>query len=370
MWDCVKKRIFLLCLLSVCLVWWVPCFASADEVSSIAEKSGAGELYGSLDKETQELLSQMGVEEGQWAAGDGEGLLETGSKLLREKLAAPLKGLASLIGVVVLCRLAGNFEEGSGVSLLAGTVACAGVLTAPLLELIRAADQVVQSTCVFLGASVPVYSALLVASGNQAVGGGYSFLTLAAGSAIPVLSSALLVPLLHGFLMLALASSLCGGKFDSLLSSLYSFGKWALVLAVTLFSGILSVQTVLNAQVDAATGKTVKLLASSAIPIVGGAFGDAVTAIQNSVRIVKSGVGAFGILAAICIFAPAALEAALWMGVCQLGEVAANLFEMSRICSLFKACGSVAKMILAVLASVCVVAVVSAALVVFVKGSL
>ena len=370
MWDCVKKRIFLLCLLSVCLVWWVPCFASADEVSSIAEKSGAGELYGSLDKETQELLSQMGVEEGQWSAGDGEGLLETGSKLLREKLAAPLKGLASLIGVVVLCRLAGNFEEGSGVSLLAGTVACAGVLTAPLLGLIRAADQVMQSTCVFLGASVPVYSALLVASGNQAVGGGYSFLTLAAGSAIPVLSSALLVPLLHGFLMLALASSLCGGKFDALLSSLYSFGKWALVLAVTLFSGILSVQTALNAQVDAATGKTVKLLASSAIPIVGGAFGDAVTAIQNSVRIVKSGVGAFGILAAICIFAPAALEAALWLGVCQLGEVAANLFDMSRLSSLFKACGSVAKMILAVLASVCVVAVVSAALVVFMKGSL
>ena len=70
MWDCVKNRIFLLCLLSVCLVWWVPCFASADEVSSIAEKSGAGELYGSLDKETQELLSQMGVEEGQWSAGE------------------------------------------------------------------------------------------------------------------------------------------------------------------------------------------------------------------------------------------------------------------------------------------------------------
>ena len=213
-------------------------------------------------------------------------------------------------------------------------------------------------------------AALLLASGNTAAGGSYSFWTLAAGSLIPALSSALLMPLLHMFLLLALASSLCGGAFDKLLQSLYSFAKWALVLAVTLFSGVLSVQTVLNAQVDAASGKAVKFLASSAVPIVGGAFGDAVAAIQNSVEIVKSGVGAFGILAALCIFVPTMLQGALWMGVCLLGQVAAGLFDTPRLGSLFGACAWVAKMVLAVLVSVCAVAVVCAALVLCVKGSL
>lgn len=286
------------------------------------------------------------------------------------ELAAPLKGLAALLGVVVLCRLGGIFEEGGSASLLAATLACAGVLTVPLLELIQAAQRVIESACVFLGASVPVYSALLLASGNTAAGGSYSFWTLAAGSLIPALSSALLMPLLHMFLLLALASSLCGGAFDKLLQSLYSFAKWALVLAVTLFSGVLSVQTVLNAQVDAASGKAVKFLASSAVPIVGGAFGDAVAAIQNSVEIVKSGVGAFGILAALCIFVPTMLQGALWMGVCLLGQVAAGLFDTPRLGSLFGACAWVAKMVLAVLVSVCAVAVVCAALVLCVKGSL
>ena len=111
--------------------------------------------------------------------------------------------------------------------------------------------------------------------------------------------------------MLALASPLCQSRFDHLISSLYGFAKWLLVLSVTLFSGLLSVQTMLGAQVDAASSKAVKLLASSAIPIVGGAFGDAVAAIQNSVQIVKSGAGAFGILAALCIFAPTSEAAAL-----------------------------------------------------------
>lgn len=366
----VKRVLLLVCLMFGVVCWLVPNRASAEELSGIYEKSGAGELYDSLDKETQELLSQGGVEDASWEGEDSGGLFEAFSQLFREKLTAPLKGLAALLGVVILCRLAGNFEEGSDVSLLAGTLACAGILTAPLLELIRSAESVVESACVFLGASVPVYSALLLASGSTTVGGSYSFWALAAGNLIPALSSALLMPLLHVFLMLSLASSLCGTKFDKLLSSLYGFAKWVLVFAVTLFSGILSVQTMINSQVDAATGKTVKLIASSAIPIVGGAFGDAVSAIQSSVQIVKSGVGAFGILAAICMFAPTMLQAGLWIGVCLLSQVAADLFDTPRLGSLFGACVSVAKMVLAVLVSVFAVSVVCAALVLFVKGSL
>lgn len=364
------KRLAVGLWVALALVCLAPLCAGAQELSQIYEKSGAGELYDSLDGETQDLLSQAGAEDGLWEGEDGQALLDTFSTLLREKLAAPLKGLAALLGVVILCRLAGCFEEGGEFSLLAGTLACAAILTTPLLELIQAAEQVVESACVFLGASVPVYSALLVASGSAAAGGSYGFLTLLAGSVIPVVSAALLMPLLHMFLMLSLATSLCGAKFDRLLASLYSFAKWLLVLTVTVFTGILSVQTVLNAQADAATGKTVKLLASSAIPIVGGAFGDAVAAIQSSVQIVKSGVGAFGILAAICIFAPSMVQASLWMGVCLLGQVAADLFDTPRLGSLFGACASVARMVLAVLVSVCAVAVVCAALVLFVKGSL
>lgn len=365
-----KKGFVVMCLVLAALFWIVPCRASAEELSDIYEKSGAGELYDSLDNETQDLLSKAGVENGTWKEEDGGELFGMFSDLLREKLAAPLKGLAALLGVVILCRLAGNFEEGGDVSLLAGTLACAGILTVPLLELIRGTEEVVESACVFLGASVPVYSALLLASGSTAVSGSYSFWTLAAGNLIPAVSAALLMPLLHIFLMLSLVSPLCGKKFDKLLSSLYGFAKWVLVFAVTLFSGILSVQTMLNSQMDAAAGKTVKLIASSAIPIVGGAFGDAVSAIQSSLHIVKSGVGAFGILAAICIFAPTMIQAALWMGVCLLGQVSADLFDTPRLGSLFGACVSVAKMILAVLVSVCAVVIVCAALVLFVKGTL
>lgn len=367
-----NKRVFLPLLLAVLLlVCLCPVRAAASEVGEIYKKSGAEGIYDSLDQETQALLSQMGVEQGEpLSSGEGEGLLQTLSQLLREKLAAPLKGMAALLSVVVLSRLAVVFEEGGDTVILAAALACAAVLTAPLLELIQAAEQAIDSACAFLGAGVPVYAALMAASGSGGAGGAYSTLALTAGSLIPILSSAVLLPLLHAFLMLALASPLCQSRFDHLISSLYGFAKWLLVFSVTLFSGLLSVQTMLGAQIDAASSKAVKLIASSAIPIVGGAFGDAVAAIQNSVQIVKSGAGAFGILAALCIFAPTFLQAALWLGVCLVCQAAAGLFDASRLAALFGACGSVARMLLAVLASVCAVAVVCVAMVLLVKGSL
>ena len=79
----VAKRILLLCLVLAALLWWAPCRAQASEVEGIYEKSGAGELYGALDQDTQDLLSQAGIGEGSWESGDGGQLFQALSQLLR-----------------------------------------------------------------------------------------------------------------------------------------------------------------------------------------------------------------------------------------------------------------------------------------------
>lgn len=370
------KRILLLCLSVLACLFLFPTAAACaeeDRELQLYEKSGAQGMYDSLDEDAKELLSQAGIGS---AKLDGEITAETVfqafSQMLRDKLSGPLKTAAALLAVILLCRLANCFEntEIGAVSSLVGTLACAGVVVLPMAGLIASAKLVVESASVFLLASVPVYSALMIASGNTVAGGSYSLLTLAAGNAIPLLASSLILPLLNLFLAFAVASAVSSVKFDKLTGSLYAFAKWLLILLVTVFSGVLSVQTMLNSQVDAATNKAAKLIASSAIPIVGSAFGDAIAAIQNSVQIVKSGVGAFGILASLCIFAPAAVEAVLWIAVCTVGQIAGDVFETPKISSFLGTCASVARMILAVIASTCAVSVVCAAVVLFVKGSL
>ena len=362
------------CLAAACLLFLPAPAACAQgvEVAELYEKSGAPGLYDSLDGETRDLLSQAGVEEGQIGSDLGlNGLFGALSRLIRDEIAAPLKAAASLLAVILLCRLAACLEEArlGKTAALVGALACAGIVAAPLAELIAGVQTAAQAASAFLVASVPVYAGLLAASGSAVTGSSYSLLTLAAGNAIPLLVSGLVLPLLSLFLALALVSAVSGAGLDRLAKSLYGFAKWALVLAVTVFSGFLSIQTALNAQVDAATSKAAKLAVSSAIPIVGSAFGDAIAAIQNSVHAVKSGVGAFGILAALCIFAPAAIRTALWVGVCTAGQIAGELFQAPKLGAFLGSCAGVARMLLAVLASICTVSVVSAAVVLFARGS-
>lgn len=345
-----------------------PVRALETEEGDVLEKSGAMDMYESLDPDTKSLLSQLGLQSAHMTEEiNTNRLFQAFSELLREKLSTPVKTFAALLAVILLCRLANCFEnkEVGEVSSLAGALACTAIVAVPMVEMIQSTKTVVESASVFLLASVPVYSGLLIASGNAAMGSSYSILGMAAGNAIPILATSLLFPILQLLLAFAAASAVSSVKLERISGSFYRFGKWLLILAVTIFSGLISVQSALNAQVDAAAGKTAKLIASSAIPIVGGAFGDAVTAIQNSVRMVKSGVGAFGLLTSICVFAPSVIQAVVWIAVCTLGQIAGELFETPKISSFLGTCGSAAKMVLAVLSSVCAVSVVCAAIVLF-----
>lgn len=346
------------------------CAPSASAQSGeVYEKSGAPGLFDSLDDETKDLLRGLGVDGAQVTGGiSGEGIFKMISNLLRDKLSAPIKALAAILGIVVLCRLSEGIFDGEGVPGLVGAAACGLIISAPVLGTLTACRRVAQAASVFLTAAVPVYAGLLTAGGNLATGSGYSFLAMLAGTVIPILAGGIFLPALQIYLGLSIAGAVSGTELRGLADALYRLGKWALTALVTLFAAVLSVQTAVNAQVDAASGKAAKLALSTGVPIVGGALGDAVAAIQNSVHIVKSGAGAFGMLAAMCIFAPAMAECALWAGVCMAGKGLGELFSAKAVSGLMDAAASAVKMVLALLGSICAVCIVSAAAVMLAGG--
>lgn len=332
----------------------VPATAETFE-SRIAAESGADALTDALDDDTAERLEQV----------QADGWFSLLSQLLQEKLTAPLQALSVLVAVMLLTRLAACFGGSSlqETTDLAGALGCAIALVHPLLSLLETTARTVSTASAFLVAAVPVYGGLLIASGFPTAGGTYSTLVLLLGNAVPVLSASLVLPALRLFLALGTAASVSSVKLSALTDSLYSFVKWALVLSVTVFSAVLSVQTTLNAQVDAAASKAVKLVTSTAVPIVGGAIGDAAAAIYNSVGLVKSGAGAFGILAVLCVFLPTLLSAVLWAATCTAAQLCADLLSCQRLSSFCKLCAATARLLLAVLCAVCAVSLVCAAVV-------
>lgn len=362
------KRLIILILISAALtVLYAP--AAQAQSGEIYEKSGAPGLFDGLDDETKDLLRGLGVDGAQVTDGvSGEGIFSMISSILRDKLSAPLKAMAAVLGVVILCRLSAGISEGGGIPGLIGAIACALIISAPVLGVIASCRRVAQAASAFLAAAVPVYAGLLAAGGHLASGSGYSFMAMLAGTAIPVLTVGVFLPVLQVYLGLSVAGAVSDTPLGGLADAIYRLGKWALTALVTIFAAVLSVQTAVNAQVDAAAGKAAKLALSAGIPIVGGALGDAVAAIQNSVHIVKSGAGAFGMLAALCIFAPVMAECALWAGVCMAGKGLGELFGAGSVGGLMDAAASTVKMVLALLGSIFAVCITSCAAVLLAGG--
>lgn len=374
-----RMAMMLLGILFVCVLL-MPASVNASEIASneelydgLLEKSGAGELYGSLDAESRELLKEAGIDsfsvDGSF---DTESFLGMVSGVLNDKLSLPLKTIAAVLIIIIICKLCSSFDNTniSSTASLVGTVAAAGAVLAPVIALIDSAKSVIQGASAFLVTCVPVYSALMIAVGNTTSGASYSYTALAAGNLISFISTTFIIPMLNIFLAFAVTSAISSVQLHKVTDSIYRFIKWLLVLLVTVFTAAISAQTFLNGNIDAVSAKTVKAVTSSFVPVVGGAIGDSLAAIQGSVQIIKSGIGAFGIIASMVIFLPTVLEAVLWTMICSICEIAADLFEVPQISKFMGISVSVAKMILALLVSALLVCLVCGSIVIFTKGAL
>lgn len=340
-------------------------------VDDLYEKSGYNEMYESLDDDTKNILSDSGVNDAKIDDSFSiDGLLSSISEMLADKVTAPLRVLVTIIAVTILSKLCACFENKniSEVSEIVGVVVAAFAALTPIISLISRTDAVMKSASAFLAISVPVYTVLMAVTGNTVTGAGYSVLALFAGNSIPVLSSALIIPLLNIFLALALVSAVSSMDLKNLTKSIYKFSNWLIVITTTLFSGLISFQAFLNSNTDSLSMKTAKLITSSAVPIVGGTISDSLSALQSSLSIVKSGIGAFGVLVMILIFLPVVIEAILWIIVFSAGGIVADLFQASKISEFMTITNSAAKMILAVLVSTCIALVICTSIVIFVKG--
>ena len=183
------------------------------------------------------------------------------------------------------------------------------------------------------------------------------------------MSSAVLIPVLRVFLAFSVASAVTSFDLKRLTDALYKAIKWALVLAVTVYTGVLSVQTIVANSAEMAGGKAAKMLVSGAIPIVGSAFSDAFSVIVSGAALVKNGVGAFGLLASLAIFLPLCIKAAAWLLICFCAGLTAEVLGLKPLASFLNGCAAALRLLIAAVCSVGAVAVVSAAVVLCVRGA-
>lgn len=361
MFKRLYKRTILILIVAL-LFLFIPYVVFAQDISNDSFETEKAENV--LDESTRKTLDEIGAADGVYSDFNIANIFDAVSDELSSYIITPVKCLGIILAVIVLISVLLSFDNVSQFAELAGILAISAAILPEFIRIIENLSVVCATVSGFLLASIPVYAGLIIASGAGTAGTSYGAVTLTVANIVSVISDKFVVPVLSVLLGLSMTSSFSHFNITKLTDSIYKPIKWMMVASVSVFSGIISVQTFVSSSTDAAALKTAKFFASSAIPIVGSALGDGVDAVRQSVTLLKSGAGAFGILAVIVIFLPILIRAVSWCAVCSLGVIAADIFALSKTGCFLSSCLTVVKTVFAIAISIFVISMVTAAVVI------
>ena len=157
----------------------------------------------------------------------------------------------------------------------------------------------------FMQALMPTLLALLAAVGGISSSAVFQPLMFSSIALITTLIKVFVMPLILFSAVLSILNNLSESVNISRLASLLKqVAVGALGLALTAFTGIITVQGIASSSIDGATIRTAKFAVDNFIPIVGGFLSDAFDAVISCSMILKNGIGIAGflILLLICSF--------------------------------------------------------------------
>ena len=342
------------------------------------EKSGASDLKDELPNDTQKMLENAGIYEADWqslANLNPQNLFGTIFGVAKEKSPAPFTAIAQILAVILLCALIDglklSFSEGPLGSIMGmvGTLCICIILVSPIVACISGTASVIQGAATFLLCYVPVIAGIMIAGGQTVSAGSYHLMMMGAGEIISQIASRFLVPLLNVFLSLSIVSSISTKlNLKGICEMFYKIVKWVLGLSMTIFVSLMTIQSLVGTAADGTGNKAAKFLISSFVPVVGGALGEAFSTVQGCVKLLKSGVGAFGILAAAFIFLPTIIECLLWQLTVQISAGISDIFELKQISDLLRAAGKVLSMMLSIILCCVTILIVSTVIVLVIGG--
>lgn len=346
--------------------------------NSQLEASGAGQLPGKLPEETRGALSGLGV------AGDD---FQTIGELTPQKFfqtvfgiagtegKGPLKAAAASIAVMLLCALISAMKMTFGERPLGGVVSVVGtlcvsvVIVEPIVQVLVRATAVIQAACGFSVASVPVMAGILAAMGRPASAASMQLLLTTAGNVLQVLSAHVFTPVMQVLLAMSVVSAVSPDvNLGGILKFVTKAIKWLLGLSMTLFTGLLTMRSLVNAGADTLAGRAARFVVSSFVPVVGHALSDAMRTVGGCVEMLRGGVGAFGLLALVVLFLPSLLGCLLWMLTLHACAAIGEIFSLSEMAHLLHACAQVLETLLAILLCSMTVLIVSGVVLMMMGG--
>ena len=213
-----------------------------------------------------------------------------------------------------------------------------------------------------------VMTTALAAQGSISASSALYIGTAAFIAVLNSLLSRVIIPMIFIYLAFAVAYGSCGDEFlkknaDLIKGSLI----WILKILLIIFTSYMSITGVVSGTTDLASLKTAKILFSSAVPVVGGILSDSSEAVLVSMGFIKNTAGIYGMLAVLSMFAGPFIRIGMHFLMLKVSAALCAVFGDKQISSLADSFSAAMSLLMAVIASGCVLILIST--ICFLKGA-
>jgi stage III sporulation protein AE len=339
------------------------------------ENYGQAELISALTEEAQIFMQENAI------TPDNAGALSLSPftvirgmwDILMLELTRPLRMLAALTGVILLCAvvetLRDSSESGKATGKasdafgIVGVLAGAGLMIMYVSDIILRAAAALHSGGVFLLTFVPVFAGVMAIAGQLTTASVFAVSVITAGQVFTYITSMFLTPLASVILGVSAAGALTPDlKIDALAQTVQKIIIWTLGLLVAIFTGLLSLQSFMSTSADTVALRAAKFTVSNSVPFVGSAVGDALSAVRGSMNVLRNSTGTFGIIAGIAIIAPTLISVFVHKLALSVAAAVSTVFGLPQLSSLLKSGESVMGIIFALLFCFTLIVVISVGL--------
>ena len=342
------RRVILACL--VCLALCAPAFAQ-DAADELYEALDIPAAESALPESARGILGDAGVKE----AMEPEGMLRRLATAAWEKLGGLWRSAAAaglkLVAVALLCALASAFTDGTTERYvgLAGCLAVSAVAFTDAGSCVEAGVAALEDLQTFSRALLPCLTAAAAAGGAVTSAAAKYAATALFMDILMTAARKLLLPLAYVCLAARTASAaLDSPAIDGASKLISRLTVIAATVIMTSFTAWLGITGAVTGAADAVTSRAAKTAISAALPVVGGVISDAASTVVAGAGLLKSAVGAFGLIAAASVCLAPFLSLGLRYLCYKAAAALAAAFADKRVSGLTSELGGVFGMVLGV----------------------
>lgn len=304
------------------------------------------ELWDALPEGTEELLENADLSGADPLGGGVAQIFKNLAGQAKSVLLQRLRGVVSILLVVLLCGAVDGFSQTAGgngprLTLAAGALSVTLLAAGSFESLIGMGGGLIESLNHFSGVLLPVLAAATAISG--------SVTTATVQQVIAVLFTGLLLKLIQGLLLpltylyigtLTAAACLPGGRLDNLAEALRKCVTWILCGTLTAFTVYLSVAHIISGAADATAVKLAGATVTGMVPVVGSIIAEAAETVLAGAGMLKNSIGVFGTLAVLAACAWPFLHLGLQYLLYKLAGFLAGVIGSPELCKLIDGLGS------------------------------